>query len=313
MREFALIEAIRARSMLTREDVVLGIGDDGAIVSPRPDSELVVVMDTLVAGRHFPLETAAFDVGWKSLAVNLSDLAAMGAEPAWATLALTLPKGDADWTLAFVDGFMALAREHRVALVGGDTTSGPLAVTVTAHGHVPRGKALRRDGAKPGDTIFVSGTLGDAAAGLRAVQRGEEHEALRERLDRPTPRVALGLALRDVATACIDVSDGLLADLRHILERSGAGAMLDVDVLPSSPALRAFASLDERRALQLSGGDDYELCFTVPREREAEALAAAQRCNVPLTRIGAIEATHGVRTKSGIAIVSARAGWDHFA
>ena len=319
MREFALIDEIRARVSTARRDVILGIGDDAAILAPPPDSELVVSTDTLVSGVHFPPQTAAFDVGWKALAVNLSDLAAMGADPAWVTLALTLPDGDPAWPLAFVDGFLALAREHDVALVGGDTTRGPLAITVTVHGFVPRGTALRRDGARAGDAVYVSGTLGDAAAGLAVVvadafaTQPAVRTLLRARLDRPTPRIALGRALRGVASACIDVSDGLVADLGHIATRSGVGATLAVDALPASDALRACADAERRIDWQLRGGDDYELCFTVAPARIADAERAAAQAGVAITRIGSITATGGLRDVDGNALAVARAGWDHFA
>lgn len=318
MREFALIDAIRARVPTSRDDVVLGIGDDAAILAPPAHHELVVSTDTLVAGVHFPASTAAADVGWKALAVNLSDLAAMGADPAWVTLALTLPDGDAAWPLAFVDGFAQLAREHRVALVGGDTTRGPLAITVAVHGFVPRGTALRRDGARAGDAVYVSGTLGDAAAGLAvalddAFAGNAERAALRARLDRPTPRVALGVALRGIASACIDVSDGLVADLGHIARRSGVGAVIDIDALPVSVALAACADIAQRADWLLRGGDDYELCFTVPADRTADAERAAANTGVAITRIGTVDAAAGVRDTAGRALDAARGGWDHFA
>lgn len=318
MREFALIDEIRVRVSIARDDVVLGIGDDAAILAPRPGHELVVSTDTLVCGVHFPPNTAAADVGWKSLAVNLSDLAAMGAEPAWVTLALTLPDGAPEWPLAFVDGFAALAAEHRVALVGGDTTRGPLSITVAVHGFVPRGTALRRDGARAGDAVFVSGTLGDAAAGLAvavadAFASQASRAQLRARLDRPTPRIALGLALRGIASACIDVSDGLAADLGHLARRSGVGAVLDLDALPLSDALRACADAQRRRDWQLRGGDDYELCFTVPPERVADAERAAAQAGVPVTRIGTITKRPGLVDAGGHALAPDRAGWDHFA
>ncbi|WP_290890438.1 thiamine-phosphate kinase, partial [Arenimonas sp.] len=210
--EFALIDRIRARAG-RRPDVVLGIGDDAAVLRVPPGHELVVTSDTLVAGVHFPPETSAADLGWKALAVNLSDLAAMAAAPAWCTLALTLPEADAGFVDAFLDGFLELADEHGVSLVGGDTTSGPLSITVTAHGLVPAGEALRRDGARAGDEVWVTGTLGDAAGALAQWRAGALFSAkLRHRLDRPTPRVAAGLALRGLATAGIDLSDGLAAD-----------------------------------------------------------------------------------------------------
>lgn len=323
MGEFALIEEIRRRCAADRRDVVLGIGDDAALLQPRTDSELAVSMDTLVAGVHFPLATTPFDIGWKSLAVNLSDLAAMGAEPAWATLALTLPDGDAGWLAAFCDGFSALAREHDVALVGGDTTRGPLTITLTVIGFVPHGRALRRDGARAGDRILVSGCPGEAAAGLACLSDGAlsrmpgaaDREHLLGRLNRPHPRVALGLALRDIATAAIDVSDGLRQDLGHIAARSGLGATIHAGCLPASEALCRIGDESQRLRWQLAGGDDYELCCAVPPERIALARAAAARCGVVLTDIGAFGPGSDVRVvdADGMAIALPRGGWEHFA
>ncbi|HVR82516.1 MAG TPA: thiamine-phosphate kinase, partial [Luteimonas sp.] len=213
MAEFDLIARIRARAR-SRDDVVLGIGDDAALLRVPAGKLLVIATDTLNSGVHFPHDTAPTDIGWKALAVNLSDLAAMGAQPAWCTLSLSLPHGDAGWLDGFLDGFLALADQHGVALVGGDTTRGPLSVCVTVHGLVADGMALRRDGARVGDDIWITGTLGDAAAALVQWRAGGAADpALRARLDRPVPRVATGLALAGVAHACIDVSDGLLADL----------------------------------------------------------------------------------------------------
>ena len=239
--EFDLIELIRTRCSVARADVRLGIGDDAALLLPPAGHELAVSTDTLVAGVHFPLGTSARDLGWKALAVNLSDLAAMGATPAWALLSLTLPDSAREFVDGFAQGFAELAAQHGVALVGGDTTRGPLAVGVTVHGFVPPGRALRRDGARAGDLVFVTGTLGDAAAGLRCLDRADERaaalfnapsdtrEALVGRLNRPTPRIAAGAALRELASACIDVSDGLLADLGHVAARSGVGKALEAD------------------------------------------------------------------------------------
>jgi len=238
MTEFTLIERIRARAA-TRPDVLLGIGDDAALLAVPAGQALVVTTDTLIAGVHFPAETAPADIGWKALAVNLSDLAAMAATPAWCTLALTLPDADGDWVDAFLDGFLELAEQHGVALVGGDTTGGPLSITVTAQGFVPSDVALRRDGAQAGDDIWVTGTLGDAAGGLAQWQRqGLMSAKLRHRLDRPTPRVAAGLGLRGLAHAAIDVSDGLAADLGHVLAASRLGAEVELGRLPTSRSLR---------------------------------------------------------------------------
>ena len=289
MAEFDLIAAIHARAAV-RDDVVLGIGDDAALLQPPLGMQLAVSMDTLNAGVHFPDGTAPADIGWKALAVNLSDLAAMGAAPAWCTLALSLPQADAGFVDGFLDGFLSLARAHDVALVGGDTTRGPLSISVTVHGFVPPGQALRRDGARCGDDVWVSGPLGDAAAALAQWQAGVEIvAALRQRLDRPTPRVALGQALRGLASACIDISDGLLADLGHVCAASGVGARIDLPALPASPALRDAFSGDALVRLQASGGDDYELCFTAPADARAAVVALAVEGCVP-ARVGRIVA-----------------------
>lgn len=309
--EFDLIARIRSRADASRADVVLGIGDDAALLAPPPGQHLVVAMDTLNAGVHFPAGTAPADIGWKTLAVNLSDLAAMGATPAWCTLSLSLPAGDDGFVDGFLDGFLALASAHGVALVGGDTTRGPLSACVTAHGFVAPGCALRRAGADVGDDVWVSGTLGDAAAALAQWQAGDAIDpALRVRLERPMPRVALGLALRGIASACIDVSDGLLADLGHLCLASGVGAEVEVDALPASTALVAAFDAQARRGLQATGGDDYELCFSAPPARR-EAIAAMPGT----TRIGRIVACDGVRamTSAGVPWQPVHAGYQHFA
>lgn len=313
--EFDLIDRIVAR-IVTRDDVVLGIGDDAALLQPPAGMLLVVAMDTLNAGIHFPPDTAPADIGWKALAVNLSDLAAMGATPAWCTLSLSLPEPDAAWVDAFLDGFDALARQHAVALVGGDTTRGPLSVCVTAFGVVAPGRALRRDAARVGDDIWVSGTPGDAAAALAQWSAGGARDpVLRDRLDRPTPRVALGLRLAGLAHAVIDISDGLLADLAHVCLASGVRAEVDVDALPVSAALGEVApDPDTRRALQASGGDDYELCFTAPVAQRDAIAAAALDASASVTRIGRIVEGQGVlATADGAPWTPVRAGWDHFA
>lgn len=311
--EFDLIARIRAR-VATRADVVLGIGDDAALLAPPPGRQLVVTADTLNDGVHFPRGTSPADVGWKALAVNLSDLASMGAEPAWCTLSLSLPQSDPAWIEGFLDGFLDLAGQHGIALVGGDTTRGPLSIAVTAMGLVEPGRALRRDGARVGDEVWVTGTLGDAAGGLALLDR-EPVPALRARLDRPTPRVAAGRALAGIATACVDVSDGLLADLGHVCARSHVAARIDVDALPASAALReAFGDAD-RIALQASGGDDYELCFTAPADAGADIGAVSAQLGLRITRIGRIvvgEGVHPVDAKSQ-PWSSPRRGYDHFA
>ncbi len=324
--EFALVERIRARTALERADVRLGIGDDAAVLTVPAGHELVVCTDTLVAGVHFPAHAHAADVGWKALAVNLSDLAAMGATPAWATLALTLPAADAAWVDAFAEGFAALAREHALALVGGDTTRGPLSISVTAHGFVPSGTALTRAGARLGDRVFVTGCLGDAAAGLACVLPGHpreaalfdaptaQREALVARLNRPTPRVAQGLALRGLAHACIDVSDGLVADLAHVCAASGVGAEIDAARLPASSALIDLFDAPERLALQLGGGDDYELCFCVADADADAVIATLARLGGGVTAIGRIVAGDSVRVHDalGHTLAPVRSGWNHF-
>ncbi|WP_295681218.1 thiamine-phosphate kinase [uncultured Nevskia sp.] len=302
MDEFALIRRYFAPLSPAAEGVVLGIGDDAAILAPPVGYELLMTSDTLVAGRHFPLATAPYDIGWKALAVNLSDLAAMGAEPLWFLLALTLPQPDEAWLAGFADGLGTLARRHGISLVGGDTTRGYLSITITAVGSVPASAALRRDGARPGDLVCVTGTLGDAALGLRlngfesrAPCAQSEHDlpALRARLDRPTPRIEAGLALRGFASAAIDLSDGLAGDLGHVLAASGVGADLRADALPMSEAFSRQAEAGDRLSLQAAGGDDYELCVCLPPDRLAAARAAI--APLPLTVIGTISAELGLR------------------
>jgi thiamine-monophosphate kinase len=324
--EFELIEAIRTRCAIARADVRVGIGDDAAILVPPAGHDLVVSADTLVAGVHFPAATDARDLGWKALAVNLSDLAAIGATPAWALLALTLPIAERAFVDAFAAGFAELAAQHRVALVGGDTTRGPLSITVAVHGFVPHAKGLLRSGAAPGDQVFVTGTLGDAAAGLRCLDRGDPdaatlfnapagtRETLIARLQRPLPRIAAGAALRDLASACIDVSDGLLADLGHVAVASGVGIDIDADALPASSALLAVFDVPSRLALQAAGGDDYELAFTVPASRVGDVLRDLARVGGGVTRIGRVVAGERVRlldTDAG-EILLRRRGWEHF-
>jgi len=328
MAEFDLIAIIRQRCASARGDVVLGIGDDAALLAIPPGQMLAVSTDTLVAGVHFPHDTRPYDIGWKSLAVNLSDLAAMGATPTWATLALTVPAADAAWVGEFADGFAALAREFDVALVGGDTTQGPLCITVTIHGFIPSGAALLRSGARVGDGVYVTGTLGDAAAGLRLTQARASQRAanlpapgpqpsalaLIQRLNQPMPRVAPSLLLRGRANACIDVSDGLLADLGHVCTASGVGAEIEAEELPASEALLELFERDTRGALQLAGGDDYELCFTMDEAHAAALLLDLARSGDAITKIGRIVAEPGIRVRDaeGKALAPPRAGWEHF-
>jgi len=315
--EFDLITRIRAR-ITGRDDVLLGIGDDAALLQLPPNRALAVTMDTLNAGVHFPLDTPAADIGWKALAVNLSDLAAMGATPAWCTLSLSLPAADPVWLDGFLDGFLALAEAHNVALVGGDTTRGPLSMTVTAHGWLEPGMALRRDSARAGDDIWVTGTLGDAAAALDHWRRGEPcHPALCTRLNRPSPRICTGIALPGFAHAAIDLSDGLAADLAHICQASAAAAEVWLPMLPTSCELTALQTdTDTRWRWQTSGGDDYELCFTAPPTCRNALQERAGNEGTPITRIGRIleSAAHEVHliTGSGARYFPPCAGFVHF-
>lgn len=270
----------------------LGVGDDAALVRVRAGMELAISVDMLVEGRHFLAGSDPALLGHKALAVNLSDMAAMGAKPRWATLALALPNANARWLDAFARGFMGLARKFGVDLIGGDTTRGPLTICVQIMGEVPRGRALRRDGAKPGDDIWVSGRIGSAALALAAIEGRvrvprRERRSLEQRLHTPAPRVQLGIALRGIARSAIDVSDGLLADLGHICERSRVSAIIEWEALPTTPIVRSQAQQSEVavRAI-LAGGDDYELCFTAPRARRSDVLAAAERAGTEVMLIG---------------------------
>lgn len=315
MNEFELIARYFQRPA---RHAVLGVGDDAALVRPAAGMELAISTDMLVAGRHFLPDTDPVGLGHKTLAVNLSDLAAMGAVPRWAFLALALPEADAAWLAAFSRGFFELAARHDVELLGGDTTRGPLNLAVTIIGEVPAGRALRRDGARAGDDVWVSGELGGAALGLRRLL-GEVSlappaaAACDQRLCTPEPRLALGQALVGLASAAIDVSDGLLADLGHIGERSGLGACIEFQALPMAAALTAHPAL--RPVCALTGGDDYELCFTAPPQRRADVLAAGALAGVPVTRVGLMQAGTGVTVldAAGQAMSLAARGYDHFA
>jgi len=318
--EFALIRHYFASCSTQRADVLLGIGDDCALLSAPQDAALAVTMDTLVAGVHFPVGADPVGIGHKALAVNLSDLAAMGAVPTWVTLALTLPESDDSWLAAFCEGFFALAKQFQVQLVGGDTTHGPLSISVQAHGLVPANQALRRDGARPGDLIFVTGTPGDAGLALAVIQdhltppsHPEQAAYLQTRLDMPSPRIRQGLELRGLASAAIDISDGLAQDLGHILERSGVGASLQVDQLPHSSASATYA--DTAVAMALAGGDDYELCFTAPPAQAQRILDLAAHWDCACTEIGVIETEPGLRylRADGTAYQPIQFGYDHFA
>ncbi|WP_225782758.1 thiamine-phosphate kinase [Xenophilus sp. Marseille-Q4582] len=301
----------------------LGGGDDCALLAPAPGMQLAVSSDMLVEGRHFLSTVDPTSLGHKALAVNLSDLAACGAAPLGFTLALALPAVDAAWLEGFSAGLYALADAHGCELVGGDTTRGPLNICVTVFGEVPAGAALLRSGARPGDELWVSGTLGDARLALEAFSGTvqvpmEVFAAARARMERPTPRVALGLALRGLATSAIDLSDGLAGDLGHVLAASGVGATVDADAAAACVAARAThpALFDGAtwRQLALSGGDDYELAFTAPAEAHDAVLAAGRASATPVTRIGRIEAAPGLRIvdAQGAAVAQRFASFDHF-
>lgn len=315
--EFDLIRRCFTRARdVSAPGIVLGIGDDAALLAPSPGCELAVSVDTLVAGVHFPVDTPAADLGWKSLAVNFSDLAAMGATPRACFLALTLPQAEETWCTEFARGFFALADGAGCALAGGDTTSGPLSITVTVFGEVPAASALRRSGARAGDLVCVSGTPGEAALGLARWQGGNRdvRDAAVARLLRPSPRLALGTALRGIASACIDVSDGLLGDLAHILRASGElGADIDLPALPRAASLAALSD-DSFFDHVLAGGDDYELCFTVPAARYEQALAAGKAAGVAVSVVGRVTPNGGIRCldAGGNIRPVTRHSWEHF-
>ena len=321
VNEFELIARFFSRPPRA-PSVHLGVGDDAALLAPSPGCELAISVDMLVGGRHFFADVDPAKLGHKALAVNLSDMAAMGATPKWALLAGALPDSDVAWLTAFTRGFYALAEAHEVELVGGDTTRGPLNLCVTILGEVPNGQALTRAGAKPGDDIYVSGELGDAALALAAMTGrtqfdGDAFTAARARLETPMPRVALGIALRGIASAALDVSDGLVGDLGHILERSGVGATVELRAVPRSTTLAHLLGGAQRElALEclLAGGDDYELCFTAPCAAAARIATIAGDIVLPLTRIGTITEGSGlvVRDEDGAPLSAMPCAFDHF-
>ncbi len=321
MNEFALID--RYFRHATRDAAVrLGIGDDGAVVSPAPGCELVLSVDMLVEGRHFLPDAAPAALGHKVLAVNLSDMAAMGAKPRWALLAGALPDADERWLAQFSRGLFALADRFDVALVGGDTTRGPRNFCLTIAGEVPAGTALTRAGAKVGDEVHVSGELGDAALALAALQHrltldAEPMRRARARLETPEPRVELGQRLRGVATSAIDISDGLTGDLAHVLARSGVGATIELAAIPRSPATASLLAGPHRGAglaILLAGGDDYELCFTAPPAARDALARISKDLGVPLTRIGTVTTGEElvVRDEDGERLTTLPRAFDHF-
>ncbi len=326
MGEFDLIARYFTRPPRSGGQVALGVGDDCALLQAAPGTQLAISSDMLVEGRHFFADVDPFTLGHKTLAVNLSDLAACGAKPLAFTLALALPRADAAWLEPFSRGLLALADAHGCELMGGDTTQGPLNLCITVFGEVPRGQALLRSGARAGDEVYVSGTLGDARLALEAMRGTLALPAdllarARQRLEQPTPRVALGQALRGIASAAIDVSDGLLGDLQHILQASGVGASIDASIAINLIAFHTHPAwttgmipLQKQLECVLAGGDDYELAFTAPAAARAAVLAAAQQANTPVTRIGRIEAGAGLRVLDahGAALTQRFSSFDHF-
>lgn len=323
MGEFDLIRRYFQRPV---RRAALGVGDDCALLAPAPGMQLAISSDMLVEGRHFFADVNPRLLGHKALAVNLSDLAASGARPLAFTLALSLPRADEDWISEFATGLLTLADAHDCELIGGDTTGGPLNICITVFGEVPAGQALLRSGARAGDEIWVSGTLGDARLALEAMLGrvqlpAELLQQARQRLEAPTPRVALGLALRGIASSALDVSDGLLGDLGHILELSSVGATVDSRCTTPLMAAAAYPQSDAwqfdsklQQQCTLAGGDDYELCFTAPVARHADVLAAGAASGTTVHRIGRIDAEPGLRVidANGALLQNRWKSFDHF-
>ncbi|RLA18416.1 MAG: thiamine-phosphate kinase, partial [Gammaproteobacteria bacterium] len=296
LSEFNLIERFFCRQKMGNGATRIGIGDDGAILSLSSQSELVVSTDTLVEGVHFLPRTDPGSLGHKALAVNLSDLAAMGAEPKWVFLSLTLPNTDENWLEAFSSSFLSLADRYSIELAGGDTTRGPLSLSVTVLGLVEKGKGLLRSGAKVGDKIFVTGFIGDAGLGLQEAKKVVPADlAVLERYLKPVPRVQAGRCLEGVASSCIDVSDGLAADLGHILNKSGVGASIQWEKLPLSSSVKIYVKCHDDWVFPLTSGDDYELCFTVPKVHLGKLAGIQNELSCTVTEIGEIEARKGLQ------------------
>lgn len=299
LSEFDLIQTFFTKSQTSDVRIALGIGDDCALLQPSVGKQLAISTDMLVSGRHFFPDVDPRSLGHKALAVNLSDLAAMGARPLGFSLALALPEANVTWLEAFSQGLFDLANQYNCTLIGGDTTKGPLNICISVYGEIDPGQALRRDAAQVGDDLWISGSLGDARLALAGywkeqILSQEQHQQAALRMHWPSPRVELGCALAGIAHAALDISDGLIGDLGHILKRSNVGAHIMVDALPAGPVL-AQQSSDLRREFCLAGGDDYELCFTAAQQDREKVLAIAQSCNTPVTRIGSIEAQLGLR------------------
>jgi thiamine-monophosphate kinase len=315
MDEFDMIDYYFKKKTSTRTDVIMGIGDDGALLLTPKDQLLVVSVDTLVEGVHFISTANAYELGYKTLAVNLSDLAAMGAEPAWFTLALTMPSVNQPWLEDFSAGLFELANQFNMQLVGGDTTRGALTITIQVHGFVPRQQVLRRAGAQVGDKIYVSGFLGDAGLGLKVLTdnyslSAESKQYVLQRLNMPTPKIALGILLREFASSAIDISDGLLADLGHLISSSQVGAEIKVPQLPLSFALQTI-SHREAVELALTAGDDYEICFTVSPHQEEKMLSRLKQAQIHSTCIGKITAGAGIKLLD-YTFEMHRLGFQHF-
>lgn len=317
--EFDIIKHYFQNKQKPKNDILLNSGDDCAAIEVPADQALLLTMDTLVAGKHFPDNTDPFDIGYKALAVNLSDLAACGALPRFMTLSLTLPNADASWLQKFSDGLFTLANQLDVSLIGGDLTQGPLSITIQAHGICPKNKILKRSGAKLGELICVTGHPGHAGVGLKLVQKKiqlplEKHEPFLQALRRPAPRVAAGILLREFATSAIDVSDGLIQDLSHIIANTQFGANVNIDTLPIQAMLEAGLSKEYAIHLALTNGDDYELCFTLPVDHYDTVFKCLSNLNIPTTVIGQIITEPGIRLfdDNDQTLELASTGFQHF-
>ncbi len=318
MKEFELIKHFFTEQTVKRKDVLLGIGDDCAVIASTEKQNIVVTTDTLVAGVHFPLDTPARAIGHKAVAVNLSDIAAMGAKPSWLSLAITMPDVDDVWLGEFCAGVFDLCEYYNVQLIGGDTTQGPLSITITAQGLIPENKYLSRAGAKTGDWLYVTGDIGDAALALQQIKQKVSVEPafiepIRKKLDYPKPRVLAGQTLREYASAAIDISDGLIADLGHICQASNVGANIVLDAIPLSEIMRDSLLLEDAINLALTGGDDYELLFTVSEDNKVGMETALSHAGTPVTCIGQINASQTISTtlnNKPVPILSA--GFEHF-
>tara|TARA_B110000238_G_scaffold196757_1_gene238100 strand:+ start:933 stop:1907 length:975 start_codon:yes stop_codon:yes gene_type:complete len=318
MKEFNLIKQFFTEQVTKRKDVILSIGDDCALIAPTERQHIAITTDTLISGVHFPVDTPARAVGHKAIAVNLSDLAAIGAEPAWISLALTLPKFDHLWLSEFCAGLFELCEYYNIQLIGGDTTQGPLSITVTAQGLVPLDKSILRSGAKSGDWLFVTGELGDAALALQDIQgkvaiAPDFKEQVHSKLNYPKPRVLAGQSLREYASSAIDLSDGLISDLGHICQASGVGANIVLDALPLSEVLKDTIGIDKAIELALAGGDDYELLFTVSEDKKVGMETALANAGTPVRCIGQINASGKITTTMDCKVVSINVqGFEHF-